>query len=83
MLSAGAFDSKIRVLVVEDNLVNQKVIGAHLKKFGVEPDLAENGFEALKLLETKVYDLILMDCHMPEMDGFEATKRILADSRLR
>ncbi len=62
-----------RVLVVEDNKVNQKVILSQLAKFQLQPDLANNGQVALDLLEHQVYDLVLMDCQMPVMDGYEAT----------
>jgi CheY-like chemotaxis protein len=65
-----------RILLVEDNQVNQRLAVRMLKKRGHEADVAENGFDALKLLATKNYDLILMDCQMPEMDGFETTRQI-------
>ncbi|MDD5228905.1 MAG: response regulator [Methylococcales bacterium] len=65
-----------RVLVVEDNVINQKVIVAALARFMITPDVAENGEVALKLLETTCYDLIFMDCQMPVMDGYETTRRI-------
>jgi signal transduction histidine kinase/DNA-binding response OmpR family regulator len=64
------------VLVVEDNKVNQKVILSLLTKFGITSTLAENGQEALQQLEFKHFDLILMDCQMPIMDGYEATRLI-------
>lgn len=69
------FDGK-RVLVVEDNVLNQKVIGGLLKKQKIQYDLAENGEVALTLVKQKHYDLVLMDCEMPVMDGFEATIKI-------
>ena len=65
-----------RLLVVEDNLVNQKVTTKMLKTLGHTIDIAGNGIEALKALDTMTYDLIFMDCQMPVMDGFEATKNI-------
>lgn len=63
-------------LVVEDNVLNQKVIGGLLKKQHIKFDLAENGKVAVELAKQKHYDLILMDCEMPVMDGFEATLKI-------
>jgi PAS domain S-box-containing protein len=63
-----------RVLVVEDNKINQKVILSQLAKFQLKPDLADNGQEALERLERQAYDLVFMDCQMPVMDGYEATR---------
>jgi PAS domain S-box-containing protein len=63
-----------RVLVVEDNKVNQKVILSQLAKFQLKPDLANNGQAALDQLEHQSYDLVFMDCQMPVMDGYEATR---------
>ncbi len=68
-----------RVLVVEDNLVNQKIAVSFLRRWGIHVETAKNGIEALQLLQTQSFDLILMDCHMPEMDGFEATRLIRRD----
>jgi signal transduction histidine kinase/CheY-like chemotaxis protein len=65
-----------RILVVEDNLVNQRVAQHMLLRLGHAVDLAENGREALVRLSASQYDLVLMDCQMPEMDGFEATTQI-------
>jgi len=65
-----------RVLLAEDNEINQKVACAILAKMGIAPDIASNGFEAVKKLEKNRYDLVLMDIQMPVMDGFEATKLI-------
>jgi PAS domain S-box-containing protein len=64
------------VLVVEDNPVNQRVAVAALRKLGLEAEVAENGAEALALLDRCHYRLVLMDCQMPVMDGFEATHRL-------
>ena len=62
-----------RILLVDDNLINQQVAQGKLRILGYHPDVAANGVEAVKLLELIEYDLVLMDCHMPEMDGYEAT----------
>ncbi len=64
----------LRVLVVEDNAINQRVISKMLEKIGHRADMAGNGLEALAALTDRPYDLVLMDCQMPEMDGFEATR---------
>ncbi|TLU66711.1 PAS domain S-box protein [Thalassotalea litorea] len=65
-----------RILAVEDNEVNQQLISALLTKNGIECDIAENGLIALDMLEPDRYDGILMDCQMPVMDGYSATKKI-------
>jgi CheY-like chemotaxis protein len=67
-----------RLLLVEDNLVNQKVAMAMLSKLGYKPDIANNGKEALELLREHDYDLVFMDCQMPVMDGFDTTRAIRA-----
>jgi len=68
--------SKIRILVAEDNPINQKVAQAMLKKMGLRADVVANGKEAVNVLQIIPYDLLLMDCQMPEMDGFEAARVI-------
>ena len=65
-----------RVLVVEDNAVNQKVAVMLLAKFGVRADVASHGREAVEMIRVLPYDLVFMDCQMPEMNGFEATVEI-------
>jgi CheY-like chemotaxis protein/HPt (histidine-containing phosphotransfer) domain-containing protein len=65
-----------KVLVVDDIPVNQKLLLLHLKRLGYEADVASNGQEALDMLAEKAYELILMDCDMPVMSGFEAASRI-------
>jgi CheY-like chemotaxis protein/HPt (histidine-containing phosphotransfer) domain-containing protein len=64
------------VLVVEDNLVNQKLAVRMVEKLGYQPDVVDNGQEALTALKKSDYAAILMDCQMPIMDGFETTKNI-------
>ena len=67
---------RVRAMVVEDNIVNQKVACRMVERLGMRADVAANGLEALEMFELLPYDLILMDCQMPEMDGYEATVQI-------
>ncbi len=69
-------EQSLAVLLVEDNQVNQLVASNLLKKLGHRADHAENGLKAIQALEQSHYDLVLMDCQMPVMDGYEATQRI-------
>ncbi|MFZ6689063.1 ATP-binding protein [Undibacterium sp. SXout11W] len=65
-----------KILIVEDNLINQKVAVSILEQLGYKSGIANNGEEGIAMTRTGEYALILMDCHMPVMDGFEATRRI-------
>jgi CheY-like chemotaxis protein len=72
MNSFGNFN----LLLAEDNLLNQRVASLVLKQMGVQFDVVSNGKEAVELVRTRKYDIILMDIHMPVMDGLEATRQI-------
>lgn len=69
------------VLIVEDNAINQMVVANMLESLGLHVTTAGNGVEALDMLEKHAFDLILMDCQMPEMDGYQCTQRIRRDER--
>jgi len=68
--------ARLRVLIVEDNLGNLKLLSRMLEKLGIQPKAARNGIEAVDTLRRKPFDVVFMDCQMPEMDGFEATREI-------
>jgi PAS domain S-box-containing protein len=71
-----ATPQEVRVLLAEDNPLNQRVALRQLRKLGFTADVAGNGLEVLAALQKAPYDLILLDCQMPEMDGYEVTRRI-------
>jgi PAS domain S-box-containing protein len=71
----GSFEGT-RILLAEDNIINQTVAKKTLEKWGIAVDVANNGWEAVKMVQERKYDLIIMDIQMPEMDGYQATFKI-------
>ena len=77
--AASPVRKPVRILLAEDNIINQKVAVGLLNNIGYSVDVANNGLEVLAALQLRAYDLILMDCQMPELDGYETTQRIRAN----
>jgi CheY-like chemotaxis protein len=68
--------NRVRVLVAEDNLINQKIVRIMLQKAGCEVLAVDDGYQAVQAVQTNPFDLVLMDLHMPQLDGLQATRQI-------
>ncbi len=77
------FFERFKILVAEDNKVNQNIISQMLQSMNISFDLVENGDQAIDVLKKNQYDLVLMDCHMPVLDGYDASRIIKADDKLK
>ena len=77
-VSRGLVQLGLQVLLAEDNAVNRRVATAFLERLGCQVDVATDGVRAVALASENLYDVVLMDCHMPRMDGYEATREIRA-----
>ncbi len=77
-LAGGETKRQLRILVVEDNLINQKVIVEYLSKLGYRPTVVDNGYDAVRKTEESDFDLIFMDVQMPQLDGLKTTRMIRA-----
>jgi signal transduction histidine kinase len=82
-LAGDASDGSVTVLVAEDDLVNQMVVAEMLKMLGCDVDVVPEGDAARRAAAQNAYDIVFMDCHMPVMDGYEATRRIRDDEQRR
>ena len=76
LIAPSLRSQQIRVLIAEDNIVNQRVTFGQLKKLGYSADVVPDGLAVLKALDRPQYDIVLMDCQMPGVDGYEATRQI-------
>lgn len=83
MTAAPLSQNAARILLVEDHAPNALVLGIFLEEFGYPHDVAENGLKAVEKFLTQSYQVILMDIEMPEMNGYEATRRIRAEEAQR
>jgi CheY-like chemotaxis protein len=75
-MPGGMTERRVRILLAEDNVINQAVARKNFERLGTSADVAANGVEALKALRSSHYDLVFMDVEMPEMDGLQATRLI-------